>query len=260
MVTAWDWFEYYRPAALSVWHGGTPYDTTIYFAAPWSTYPLIPIALLPYEIGRWLLFLTAIIAFATIAYKLGAKPLTMAFFLLSYPVLADVTNGNIEWMPMLGFIMPPQIGLIFVLIKPQTGIGVAIYWFVRAWQEGGIRQVAKTFAPLTVMLLLSFVLYGFWPLLFLNTLTMAKEIKSANAIDYNFSLFPWGLLIGLPLLVKAIRDREKRLSIMSSPFLAPYALITTYGTSMLAWIDKPVFFFIAWLLTWIPFLWKLFTT
>jgi hypothetical protein len=43
---------------------------------------------------------------------------------------------------------------------------------------------------------------------------------------------------------------------MSSPFLAPYALITTYGTSLLAWIDQPKFFFIAWLLTWTPLLWK----
>jgi hypothetical protein len=259
MVPALDWFEYYRPAALAVWHGGSPYDGMIYFAAPWSTYPLIPFALLPYEIGRWCLFATTICAYAYMAYRLGAKPLTLAFLLLSYPVLADVTNGNIEWMAMLGIIMPPQIGLIFVLIKPQVGVGVAIFWLVEAWREGGVRQVVKTFAPITIVFLLSFVLYGFWPLNFLNTLTMAKEIKAANAIDYNFSLWPWGLILGLPLIVKSIRDREKRLSIMSSPFLAPYALITTYGTSLLAWIDKPIFFFIAWVLTWIPFLWKLFS-
>src|SRR6185503_15288698 len=148
---------------LAVWNGGSPYDATIYFAAPWSTYPLIPFALMPLELGRWCLFLTAICAYAFIAYRLGAKPLMLVFLLLSYPVLADITNGNIEWMAMLGFVLPPPIGLIFVLIKPQVGIGIAIFWFVEAWREGGIRQLGRTFWPFLAMTLLSFALYGFWP-------------------------------------------------------------------------------------------------
>jgi hypothetical protein len=257
MVPALDWLENYGPAALAVWHGLSPFSVPVFFAAPWAVFLLIPFALLPHNLGRWCLLVLAICAYALLAYRLGAKPMTMALLLLSYPVLADITNGNIEWLAMLGFILPAQIGLIFVLIKPQVGIGVALYWLMEAWHTGGIRQVIKTFAPVTILFLLSFALYGFWPLYFLNTLQMAREIRSAQAIDYNFSLWPWGLLIGLPLLVQSIRRREKRLSMMSSPFLAPYALIATYGTCLLAWIDQPVLFFIAWLLTWLPMLWKL---
>jgi hypothetical protein len=257
MIPALDWIENYGPAALAVWHGGSPYSNPFFFAAPWAVVPLIPFALMPYAIARWCLLITAICAFGYTAYRLGAKPLSMAFFLLSYPVLADVANGNIEWMPMLGFVLPPQIGLIFVLIKPQVGIGIAIYWFVEAWQAGGIRQVMKTFAPVAILTLLSFAFYGFWPLHFLNTLSMARQIKSANAIDYNASLWPFGLLLGIALLVLSIVRKQKRLSIMAGPFLSPYALIATYATSLLAWIDRPKFFFIAWLLTWSPLLWKL---
>ena len=33
--------------------------------------------------------------------------------------MADLATGNIAWLTMLGYIMPPQIGLFFVLIKPQ---------------------------------------------------------------------------------------------------------------------------------------------
>lgn len=257
MIPALDWIENYGPAALAVWHGTSPYTVDHFFAAPWAVIPLIPFALLPYAIGRWCLFISGVCTFAYIAYRLGAKPLLLAFFLLSYPVLADLTNGNIEWLAMLGFVLPPQIGLIFVFIKPQIGIGIAIYWLIEAYQQGGISQAARTFLPLIILTLLSFALLGFWPLHFLETLAMARKIEANNSIYYNASLWPIGLIIGVPLMVIAIMKKQKNLSIMAGPFLSPYALISTYATSLLAWMDKPWVFLIAWLLTWSPFLWKL---
>lgn len=258
MIPALDWIENYGPAALAVWHGQSPYSVPVFFAAPWAVFPLIPFALLPYAIGRWCLLVTAIISYGFTAYKLGAKPLTLAFLLLSYPVLADLANGNIEWLAMLGFILPPQIGLIFVLIKPQIGLGIALYWLMESYRAGGIRQVIKIFLPIIVVTLLSFALYGFWPMHFADTLTMAEEIRS-NGVDYNFSLWPPGVILGLAFLILAIIKKEKRFAMMSGPFLSPYALIATYGTSLLAWINKPVVFFVIWLLTWSPLIIKLLT-
>jgi hypothetical protein len=191
-------------------------------------------------------------SFAFVAYRMGAKPFILALFLLSYPVLGDLANGNIEWMPMLGFVLPPQIGLMFVLIKPQVGVGVSIFWLLEAWREGGVRQVARTFAPVIILFLGSFLLYGFWPLHFLNTLALANKIQSDNSLDYNASLWPIGVVVGLALLITAIKKRNYRLSIMSSPFLSPYALMATYATSLLAWIKKPWIFLVIWAITWIP--------
>lgn len=256
MIPALDWIENYRPAALAIWHGASPYTVNHFFAAPWAVIPLIPLALLPYAIGRWCLFIVGICSFAFIAYRLGAKPLTLAFFLLSYPVLADLTNGNIEWLAMLGFVLPPPIGLIFVLIKPQIGIGIAFYWLIEAYQQGGIMQAIRTFLPLIFVTSLSFARFGFWPLHFLDTLAMARKIEVNNSIYYNASLWPFGLIIGLALVAISLIKKQKNLSIMAGPFLSPYALISTYATSLLAWIDRPWFFFTAWLLTWAPLLWK----
>jgi hypothetical protein len=256
MIPALDWIENYGPAALAMWHGGSPYSVPVFFAAPWAVFPLIPFALLPAGIGRWCLLITAIMSYGFSAYKLGAKPLTLAFLLLSYPVLADLANGNIEWLAMLGFILPPPIGLIFVLIKPQVGIGIALYWLVEAYRAGGIQQVIKIFLPITLVTLLSFALYGFWPIHFMDTLTLAKEMRSTG-VNYNFSLWPFGMILGLTFVVLAIIKKEKRFGIMAGPFLSPYALIATYGTSLLAWINKPVVFFVIWLLTWFPMIIKL---
>src|SRR5689334_13486496 len=200
MIPALDWIENYRPAALAVWQGASPYAIHHFFAAPWTLIPIIPLALLPYAMGRWCLFVVGLCTFAYLAYRLGARPLTLAFFLLSYPVLADLSNGNIEWLAMLGFVLPPQIGLIFVLIKPQIGIGIAIYWLIEAYQQGGTLQAVRISLPLIIVTLLSFLIFGFWPLHFLDTLAMARKIETNNSIYYNASLWPFGLMIGLGLL------------------------------------------------------------
>lgn len=42
-----DWRDTYRPAALAIVSGRSPYNVDIYFAAPWALLPLAPFALLP---------------------------------------------------------------------------------------------------------------------------------------------------------------------------------------------------------------------
>src|SRR5262245_62932909 len=71
-----DWKNTYRPAALAVAHGRSPYTVEIYYAAPWAVIPLIPFALLPERFGYVLFFLFGLSTFTFIAYKLGAKPIS----------------------------------------------------------------------------------------------------------------------------------------------------------------------------------------
>src|SRR5690606_38971700 len=71
---------------------------------------------------------------------------------------------NIDWLPLVGFVLPPQIGLFFILIKPQMGLAVALFWLVEAWREGGLREVIRVFGPVGAALALSLALYGLWPL------------------------------------------------------------------------------------------------
>jgi hypothetical protein len=51
-----DWQLTYRPAALALWRGENPYNPAIapqapFFAAPWGLLPLLPLSLLPVEVG-----------------------------------------------------------------------------------------------------------------------------------------------------------------------------------------------------------------
>lgn len=243
-----DWEQTYRPAALAMARGESPYSVSIFYAAPWSVIPLIPFALLPRNIGNLAIFLLGLFAFAYISYKLGAGPGSMTIFLLSASVVGCLIFGNIEWMPLLGLILPAPIGLIFAVIKPQVGIGIVIYWFVHTLRSKGIWETFKVFLPVTIVTLISFWMFGFWPMLFLKTLEQSEN----SVLDYNTSLWPQGAFIGLWLLYKAFKKEEPETAIAASPFLSPYALQFTWVSVLAGLIKKPREMLLVSLGLWIP--------
>jgi len=231
-----DWRLTYRPATIAFMHGQTPYNPDLapeapFFAAPWGLIPLLPLALLSVEAGRAGVMLIGILAFAFTAYRLGAKPLSMAIFLLSPPVLHTILNANIEWLPVLGFAFPPSIGLFFITIKPQTGFAVGIFWFFEAWRKGGLKQVIQDFAPITIAFLLSFILYGFWPLSMFGVMRYGVNINS--------SLWPMSIPIGLVLLTASIQSQKIKYAMSASPFLSPYVLFHAWSSAVIALIKDP---------------------
>lgn len=243
-----DWEQTYRPAALAMARGESPYSVSIFYAAPWSVIPLIPFALLPKNIGNLTIFLLGLFAFAYISYKLGAGPGSTTIFLLSASVVGCLIFGNIEWMPLLGLILPAPIGLIFAVIKPQVGIGIVIYWFVHTLRSKGIWETFKVFLPVTIVTLISFWMFGFWPMLFLKTLEQSEN----SVLDYNTSLWPQGAFIGLWLLYKAFKKEEPETAIAASPFLSPYALQFTWVSVLAGLIKKPREMLLVSLGLWIP--------
>jgi hypothetical protein len=226
-----DWRLTYRPATLALLSFHNPYAPEVardapFAAATWGLLPLIPLAILPLKVGRTILLLISLISFAYSAKKLGANRFGILLFLLSPPVLFCLLNGNIDWIPILGFILPPQIGLFFIMVKPQIGIAVAVYWLFQAWRQGGIRPVVKVFLPVSIALLASFGLYGLWPLQSTQVLTIAQR--------YNTSFWPISIPIGLALIVAAIRLKQAKLAMAASPWLSPYVLFNSWSGALAA--------------------------
>jgi len=221
-----DWTITFRPATLTLLSGLSPYGRVYYVHAPWTMIPLIPLAVLPESVGRVLLLICSLASYTYVAHKLGAKPIAIAFLLASPLVMHLLLNGNMDWLAILGLVLPPQIGLFFISIKPQIGIAVAPFWLIEAWRLGGWRQVLKTFAPFTVVLLFSFVVFGFWPLE-----TVREDIAG---VYYNASLRPMSIPVGLALFVTALRKRKIEYAMAASPCLSPYLLFYSWGGALLA--------------------------
>ncbi len=226
-----DWRDTYRPATLALLSGQSPYSVDIFFSAPWALVPLIPFALLPENVGRAALFLLGLGSFAFTAQRLGAKPPALIAFLLSPPVMHCLLNSNIEWLPLLGFVLPPQLGLFFIVIKPQIGLGVGLFWLIEAWRNGGWREVVRVFWPVSLTLLISFVLFGLWPVRFQDTMTLTRA--------YNASLWPSSIPVGLALLVAAVRKRNIKYAMASSPCLSPYVLLHAWVGALASIVAQP---------------------
>ena len=219
-----DWRISFRPAALTLLSGESPYDKVYIIHAPWALLMLAPFALFPENVGRVMLLFCGLASYTFIARRLGAKPIAIIFLLLSPVVMHMLLNGNIDWLASFGFILPPQIGLFFIAIKPQIGIAVAPFWLIEAWRQGGWKQVLTTFAPFTIVLLLSFAIFGLWPL-------GAVEV---TGVSFNASLWPLSIPVGLALLVTAIRKRRIEYAMAASPCLSPYALFYSWTDVLLA--------------------------
>lgn len=244
-----DWANYFRPAIVLIFSGKSPFEIPFNYA-PWAMLPLAPLALLPPRVGSTILVITCPVVFSIIAYKLGAKPLSVLFFVFSSPVIHSALNINIDWLPALGILMPPQIGLFFLLIKPQNSIGIVIFWFFEAWQKERIKGIIKLFLPVTFMYLLSFAIYGFWPL------TAAKmTMDYAKHPFSNASIFPWGIPIGLAILFFSIRKKLRNLSISASPFLSPFVTMQNWSSVLLGLVNYQAILISASIISWIITIW-----
>lgn len=226
-----DWRYVFRPGALSLLAGQSPYAAVErQSAAPWALLALIPLAVLPEALGRGLLFVISLGAFAYAAMRLGAKRISLAFLLLSPPVLHGLLNGNIDWIVVLGCVLPPPIGMFLIAVKRQIGIGVAIYWLVEAWRTGSWRSLVRLAAPIGAAYLLSFLIFGFWPATF-------ASIAESSA-SWNASLWPYSIPVGLALLIYALRQRNRRAAMASSPCLSPYVLFHSWAIVVIAIVNS----------------------
>ncbi len=227
--TSLDW-EFYRVAALNLLHGSSPYQDPLYLNPPWILIPLIPLALLPAKLGSALAATAGFIVYILIArhFKAG-RPGAGDLFAVTADALYDLYSANINWLALSGILMPPWLGLFFVTAKPQVGVGIAIFWLVQAWQQGGWRQVVKTFAPITVVFLLTLPLYGLW---FGRSRIMLQA-------PYNMSLWPYGILVGVVLLVQAIRLKRMNYAVAASPLLSPYFTFHTWGNILIGLLPNP---------------------
>jgi len=215
-----DWRTIFRPATRELLAGNDPYNTDQFMNAPWIFLLFVPLSLLPENLGMAILVVTGLCAYAYIAFKLKAKPLGVIVILLSPMVLYNLIDGNIDWLALLGFVLSPQIGLFFLALKPQIGFVLMIYWAYIAFRE---KHFIRTFAPFIIVTLISFLLFGFWPI----------KMLTVPAIP-NASIWPESIPFGLFLLVMALHKKKERIAQAISPLLSPHVMLHSWVTILMA--------------------------
>jgi hypothetical protein len=200
-VTYKDWVVSFQPAALqplSPYHG-------LLSNPPWLFPLLYPLALLPSRLGAALLMT---ISLALIAAYLRS-PWKTFIVAISAPMVAVYTLGQIDALPLLGWLIPGGWGLPFLLLKPQ-GLFLTI-----------LPRLSRRALLITgVLLFASVLIWGFW---WQQTTGAAYFLSAAH----NVSFFPYGVIPGLVLLYLGWRKKSDALLCVASLCISPYFMTTS---------------------------------
>lgn len=194
------------------------YESAYYVYAPWGILPLIPFALLPPLAAHGLYFATCFYILVYIAWRLHAGPLAIAAFMLSPTAIGALLVGNIDPVVISGMLFPPIVGLVILMIKPQIGAGVALYYLIHTVREKHWLEGLKVFSPVAAGFGLALIFFPIWYVRVINS--------PANV--WNRSLFPYAIPLALLLLWMAVRRRNPYFALASTAFLTPYLTFYTY--------------------------------
>lgn len=237
-----DWFVY-RQSSLDLLSGLNPMNTPFNYLPPWAAVVISPFAVLPALIGHALGILSMLIlVIVTVKQLHGNLDIVTILLISTSPfLLHNVLWGNLEWLPLLGMLLPTTWGLIFVTVKPQSGIGPLLYHVVQFLRG---KESFRTWIPFGVVVILAFALYQY-------PFSMGKPPADIVA-SASLAPFPWGVPFGIFGLWWAVKHEDVWLAYAVSPLLAPYfTLHTLIGPFVVIATRDKRWGMAAWILGWV---------
>ncbi|MGC9336427.1 MAG: hypothetical protein ACP5JJ_20000 [Anaerolineae bacterium] len=216
-----DWRSHLRPATRAFLRLESPYRAGAVFNPPWVFLLLTPIALLPEQAGGAILFWMAFATWAYFSWRLSEGSLAVVLAVVTSPMVVNgLLVGNLDFLVVWGLVLPAELAVFFLALKPQVGGAVLVLLAWQLYREGGWRRLARVFIPPFVFTVLSFVAYGPWPL-------HAGDAISRSWNASPFVILGWpSIIIGIGLLAVAATRKESedanKIAMAASPFFSPY--------------------------------------
>jgi hypothetical protein len=210
-----DWIHYYKPGiSYPIW-------------TPWMN----PIIKFISPLGFGFVFALTILGISIRSFKNKRSAIPILLALCSLPTLWVLFMGNVDGLVIFSLLlMPPAVPV--VLMKPQ--ISAFALLAKRNWLYAG-----------GGWLIISFIIWGFWPEQLLLVTSSAWKAEWVQDI----SLFPWGILLGLPLLYFSRGDQDLLMAAgsMMTPHLFPYHFIILMPSlSRMKWYWMLITYMVSW--------------
>jgi hypothetical protein len=209
----WPWLLLFLFCYAAGWLLPEGFDWQVHFKLinipviwpPWTQY----VMRLAAPFGYPLVFAITCLAIALRAYRYNRSPWPIALAVVFMPTLWVFFMGNVDGLVLAGLMVLPW-GIPLVLMKPQVSAFALLAR--RRWLLAGI-----------VWTLISVALWGFWPA---NLLVIATPGWRAEWVQ-DVSLFPWSVLLALPLLWFSRGDEDLLMAAgtLATPHLFPYHFI-----------------------------------
>ena len=227
-----DWDETFLPAVLALFNGGNPYSTA--YNPPWVLFPLIPFAVLPYDLGRILMIGCAVAAFGLVAYRLNASPLALAMLILSPFVYSAIAWGNIEWLALLGLVAVPPVSFLLLMLKPQMTICIIAFLLIEMWRKNERNQMLFSLCMMVGALAWSVLTFGLW------FMRLGQYLVAFTDSCINTSLFPYSVPLGIALFLTSLKTRKIQFAIAASPCFFTMVTPQTWLVVMFALSSMPL--------------------
>lgn len=196
-----DWKAFYYKGALSP----SPYELRKVVAPPWAYWALFPIAVLGDDLSSGVLTLVTILV--CMGYLRDWRK--FALLCLTIPFQATLVFGQTDFLPILGLMVPANLSLLFLTMKPQGALLAAL----------NKRLTGMGLLALLFVFGVSMLLHGWW----------VPVLLEPPGWDSNWSPWPWSIPVGLALLYwqwKRGFDSDAALC-LASLCLAPYFCISS---------------------------------
>lgn len=211
-VTYLDWIEAYQPAALN-WQN--PYfKPGVIFNPPWIFPFLYPFALLPSQVGAGLLMVVAIIIL-TVYLRSTTK---LLLIMMSAPIAVMISLGQLDFLLLIGLMLPYGLGIPLLLIKPQ-GVFLAIL----------LRLQVRGIVVTIVTIIFSVIIWGGW---------WHQIIGHQPNQEVNVSLFPYTIPLGIPLLYWGYKHKSDAFLCFASLCFTPYFMMHSMLPALAAFVKE----------------------
>ncbi len=244
---ATDWRYVFHPVSARPWN---PYSIKGFVNPPWVALILYPISFFSEAVSLAINAGLNMAIFTLLILKRRGNLFSLLLTLTSLPFLSLLANGSIEWIPALGFVLQGEIGMIFLLGKPQSGVLAAWVWLRE--------RLMETIFVLMGVGIVSFLVWGNW---------IEKALENVKGMpgmsEVNVSLFPWSIPIGVVLIIYLLKHKsvnaidDEILAVLATlciaPYFVPHSLSILFA---LLSISHQRIASVAWFLLWLyPVLW-----
>ncbi len=246
-VVAWLivlWFRA-QPDPINIWtdqeavfrravlNASQPYTVGWFVNPPWILLLIAPFSLLPIELSVLVQAVCYFLVMTAIIYRFGGDFTAVLITLTSFVALDAVIEMNVDWIVLLGLLVPLEISPFFLLLKPQLALG---YYFGVPWRKWPV----IVGVGLVILAITSLI----WP----NWVVDLFNIVRGSTLQHTFNIAPMKLLpfspflswiIGAVLTWFSFRRQDPPLGILAwfffTPYIALYSLVLLLGILAIRW-------------------------
>ncbi len=215
------WSDQRRTFTQAVHHLADPY-VLVWPYVPWTALPLIPLGLLPAPLAVLLQMVLYFGLLAALIYRFDGGLAAVLIVLTSAIAFDTALEINLEWIVVIGLLVPPVWSGPLLLVKPQAALGAWLGFAPREWLRGGLVVLAVAAVALVI-----------WPgwvggmVADIQENTLGDWGARINIAFSNLMPRPLSWAIGVALAILALRRRDPVIGVFAWQFVVPYA--TLYG-------------------------------